>query len=338
MSTATAHVAAQADSLGMAMIAASAVPLLLLDGSLRVIAFSRSFEAGFLHDAAHMIGRPLASLGSGEWGGDALQRRLEVAIAERTPMVGHEVDLRPNGRPALHLSLGAEIIEDGAADGPRLLLAITDLADIRARDKAEQDRLDDKDLILQELRHRIANSLQIISGLLMQTARRTASEETRGHLEAAHHRILSVAAVQEHLALARTGEVGLRRYLTTLCNNIAASMIADPAQLVLEVVVDDSVCDADDATSLGLMSTELVINALKYAFPDGRPGKITLSYASSASGWRLCVADDGVGMRGDRPLVSTGLGTVIVDAIARKLKATVLVEGGPPGVKVSIDG
>ncbi len=315
------------------MIAASGVPLLLLDDKLRVIAASRSFATTFLLDAAQVIGRPLAGLGSGEWGGDRLQSLLAAAIADGVPIVDHEMDLRPKGRPNRRLSLSAELVQDG-----QLLLALTDLTDLRAHAKAEQDQREDRDILLQELQHRIANSLQIISSVLMQSARRSDSRETRDQLEATHHRILAVAAVQSHLAAARTGEVRVRLYLTTLCRSIAASMIADPARVSLEVMVDDSVSDADSAMSLGLIATELVINALKHAFPDGRPGTIMVSYESNASGWTLCVADDGVGMRADVPLVRTGLGTTIVDALARKLKAKVVIGFGAPGTRVSING
>jgi two-component system, sensor histidine kinase PdtaS len=334
MPTAATLVACRPDSLGLAVIAASRVPLLLLDDRLAVVTASRSFVASFGGDVSRMIGLPLAALGSGEWGGDHLQQRLADVIATGEPIAGHEIDLRQRGR----LSLDAEAVDD-VMDGERfLLLSLTDLGPIRAQMKAEQDRIDERDVLFRELQHRIANSLQIISSVLMQGARRTGSEETRGQLEAAHHRILSVAAVQNHLAATRTGDVRLRPYLTTLCRGIAASMIHDPARVALDVMVDDSVAGADDAMSLGMIATELVINALKYAFPDHRPGKIALSYESGADGWTLLVADDGVGMRADAPLVPTGLGTTIVDALARKLKARVLIGFGAPGMRVSIDG
>lgn len=322
-----------ADELGLAVIAASGAPLLLLDDQLTVLAASRSFAAAFRLDPAQIIGQPLDALGSGEWGGDRLHRLLAAAVASGAPVVGHEVDLRPKGRSNLRLSLNAERVPCG-----RLLLAITDLTASRARAKAEQGQREDRDVLLQELQHRIANSLQIISSVLMQSARRTGSRETREHLEATHHRILSVAAVQSHLAAARTGDVRLRLYLTTLCRNIAASMIHDPAQISLEVMVDDSVIDADGAMSLGMIATELVMNALKYAFPDRRPGKIKLSYESHGDGWTLLVADDGIGVRTDLPVMPTGLGTTIVDALARKLKAKVLIGFGAPGTRVSING
>jgi two-component sensor histidine kinase len=86
---------------------------------------------------------------------------------------------------------------------------------------------------------------------------------------------------------------------------------------------------------LGLIVTELVINALKHAFPDGRPGKITVDYDFHGPNWVLCVRDDGVGMPLIAP-VQTGLGTSIVAALAGQLNASVEVTPPNPGTQVSI--
>ena len=85
--------------------------------------------------------------------------------------------------------------------------------------------------------------------------------------------------------------------------------------------------------SLGLIVTELVINALKHAFPDDRPGKIVIDYSFHGPNWNLSVYDDGVGM----PTVARkGLGTSIVQALARQLSASVETSPQHPGAQVSI--
>ena len=87
---------------------------------------------------------------------------------------------------------------------------------------------------------------------------------------------------------------------------------------------------------MGLIVTELVINALKYAFPDGRPGKITIDYNFHGPNWILCVSDDGVGMPAAGAVVRTGLGTNIVQALAKQLSASVQIVSQHPGTKVVI--
>jgi two-component system, sensor histidine kinase PdtaS len=186
------------------------------------------------------------------------------------------------------------------------------------------------------LHHRVANSLQIIASVLMQSARKVQSEETRSHLFDAHQRVMSVASLQQQLAASRAGDVQLRPYLTSLCESIGASMIRDHDQLSLEVRADDGTMTADTSVSLGLIVTELVINALKHAFPDDRKGKILVDYQTHASNWTLSVTDNGVGMPAEPDSAKAGLGTSIVQALTKQLGANISVAGAHPGTKVSI--
>jgi two-component sensor histidine kinase len=160
------------------------------------------------------------------------------------------------------------------------------------------------------------------------------SEETRVHLQAAHHRVLSIAAVQRQLAITGAERVALRPYFTQLCDSLGASMIYDPESLILSVRSDESAVSADTSVSLGLLVTELVINALKHAFPGGRGGAINVDYSAHGADWTLSVCDDGVGMGDSNP--KPGLGTSIVKALATHLGARVFVENSEPGTHVSI--
>jgi two-component sensor histidine kinase len=147
---------------------------------------------------------------------------------------------------------------------------------------------------------------------------------------------MSIAAVQQHLAASRLGKVELRPYLIQLCKSLGASMIHDPKVLSIEVVVDDSVTDADISVSLGLIVTELVINALKHAFPGHRPGKIVVTYASHGPNWTMSVSDNGVGMSAAADGNKPGLGTNIVEALAKRMDAKVQVASANPGTEVSV--
>jgi len=202
--------------------------------------------------------------------------------------------------------------------------------------RQKDDLLREKAVLLRELQHRVANSLQIIASVLLQSARRVESDETRAHLYDAHQRVMSVAALQKQLATTSGEDVALRDYFTDLCHSIGASMIRDHSQLSLEVTSDDSIASADTSVSLGLIVTELVINALKHAFPGRRNGRIAVDYRSDGPEWTLSVADNGVGMSRDPASSKSGLGTSIVSALAQQLKAGVQVSEDEPGHKVSI--
>jgi two-component sensor histidine kinase len=170
----------------------------------------------------------------------------------------------------------------------------------------------------------------------MQSARKVQSEEARSHLHLAHQRVMSVAALQRQLAASKVGDVELRPYLTALCESIGASMIRDHNQLSLDTTVDDTVTSADVSMSLGLIVTELVINALKHAFPEDRSGKIKVDYHSHGPNWTLSVTDDGVGMPSDAASVKPGLGTSIVQALSAQLHGVIKVSDVHPGTAVYV--
>jgi two-component sensor histidine kinase len=219
----------------------------------------------------------------------------------------------------------------------RLLLTVTDVTDALAAEKLRSDLMREKDILLQEVQHRVANSLQIIASVLLQNARKVTSPESRLHLTDAHQRVMSVAAVQKQLAASRLGDVILKPYFTQLCESLGASMIADHDQLRIDVQGDGSATSAEISVSLGLIVTELVINALKHAFPGGRKGVISVDYHSYFEGWALSVSDDGVGMPGADDLpAKAGLGTSIVNALATQLSATVEVVDLKPGTGVKV--
>lgn len=252
------------------------------------------------------------------------------------------MDLTREGQETRRLVLNVKKLDYGNTDNVRLLLSVADVTDARLAEKLREDVLRQKDdlvrekaILLQELQHRVANSLQIIASVLLQSARRVESDETRTHLYDAHQRVMSVAAVQRQLATTTLGDVGLRAYFADLCQSIGASMIRDHNQLSLEVSSDDSFASADVSVSLGLIVTELVINALKHAFPGRRKGKI-LVYRSVGSDWTLSVGDNGVGMPTDPASTKSGLGTSIVLALAQQLHANVDIADADPGHRVSV--
>jgi two-component sensor histidine kinase len=113
-------------------------------------------------------------------------------------------------------------------------------------------------------------------------------------------------------------------------------MIRNRDKLQLELSVDDSVVNADVSVSLGLIVTELVINALKHAFPGDRAGKIMVDYFSYGPNWRLSVRDNGVGMPANPESTKPGLGTSIVEALVRQLNSRIKVADAHPGTDVSI--
>lgn len=325
-----------AESLTLAVIAASTGPLLLLDGSLNIIAASTSFGTTFGLASANVAGRTLAELGVGEWAAPQLGALLAATASGSAEVDAYELDWERPGHDACRLVLNARKLAYEDSETVRVLVSIADVTQIRLTERLRDEALHDKDVLLQELQHRVANSLQIVASVLLQSAKRVNSDDSRRHLYDAHHRIMSVAAVQKQLAVSRQGNVALQPYLTELCRSVGASMIRDHDQISLKLDSDETVTSADASISLGLIVTELVINALKHAFPGHRHGIISVDYQASGSDWTLSVGDDGVGMPADPSSSPAGLGTSIIQALSKQLRAHVVVTDSQPGTKVSI--
>jgi len=203
-----------------------------------------------------------------------------------------------------------------------------------------QELLREKDMLLEEMEHRVANSLQIIASILLIKARTVQSEETRLQLEDAHQRVLSVAAVQQHLHVGGGGNkpIEVANYLTKLCETLAQSMIGDSRPIALIVDADAGTAISREAVSIGLIVTELVMNALKHAFPSEKSNAaIVVSYKVAGTDWKLTISDNGIG----KPDVSAsatkaGLGTGLIKALTRQLNAVVDIASDARGTAVTI--
>jgi two-component sensor histidine kinase len=325
-----------AKSLATALLQSSEVPTLLLDQQLHVIGASASFLLSFQLSTDEVIGRGLASLGAGEWNVRQLLTLLKLTSQDHAAVDGYELNFTAPGSEPRRLIVSAYKLDYGEAEAIRLVLTATDVTSTRLAEKLKDDLLREKNILLQELQHRVANSLQIIASVLLQSAKKVQSDESKGHLRDAHNRVMSIAALQKQLAATRLGDVELKPYFESLCASIGASMISND-QLTLASNVDASSVKADVSVSLGLIVTELVINALKHAFPGpDRPGQIDVDYRSAGDGWTLSVTDNGVGMPADHASATPGLGTGIVDALSKHLSGIVTVTDRGPGTRVLV--
>jgi chemotaxis protein methyltransferase CheR len=220
-----------------------------------------------------------------------------------------------------------------------ILLGIEDVTQPRLLEREKDELLRLKDVLLAELEHRVANSLQIIASIILMKARTVKSEETRLHLQDAHERVMSVAAVQQQLhAAGSSGPIEIAPYLSQLCKTLATSMIGDTRPISLKVIGEGGSATSRQAESLGLIVTELIMNALKHAFPgDKRDGQIVVAYEISGTDWKLSVSDNGIGKPdGVFAQSKTGLGTGIVKALSGQLDAKVETLAGPEGTTVSV--
>ena len=337
---------AEANLLAQAIVNTIPEPFLVLDADLRVLEASRSFYNIFKVDPAHTQGCLLYALGHGQWDIPALRLLLETILPERVAMDGFEVD---HDFPAIGhriMLLNARKVLYDESDTMAILLAFRDVTDRRAIEhekeallKRSEELRRQNEVLLQEMKHRVANSLQIIASILLLKARAVSSDETRFHLRDAYQRVMSVAAVQQHLDMADCiDQIEVAIYLEKLCAGLSASMVGGDEPVAIKVTSDTGMIPSVKAVNLGLIVTELVINALKYAFPGHRhEAAIEVRYTIDRDDWTLVVSDNGIGKAAAKPpKTEDGLGTTIVAALAKQLDAQVTMTNGMAGFTVTI--
>ena len=230
--------------------------------------------------------------------------------------------------------LNAQEVRFKNGEEKKVLLSISDVTEKLKLEEDNRKLLEHKDVLLAEMKHRIANSLQLIASIMLLKANVVKSEESREQLTDAHQRIISIATVESQFRpTGEQGDIDVNEYLTGLCASIAASMMREK-HLSLLVTATPTIVTSNDAILLGLITTELVINALKHAFPGGAAGTINVTYETDRDAWRLGIADNGVGIQTIKNV--DGLGTGLVDAMSHQLKAVVEKDTSEKGTTVWI--
>lgn len=311
-------------------------PFLVLDSDLRIIVASRSFYKKFQVNKEETQGRFLYEIGGGLYDIPALRHFLNNIIPEHAVMKEYKLvhNFATIGVRTLLLSAREVVYENSAHK--HLLLSIGDVTGQELLDEEREKLSKQKDLMLKEMRHRMANSLQLIASVLILKSEAVESPEVRTHLQDAHQRIISIATVEKFLdttTLAEEVEVG--PYLSGLCESLGKSMIGDKP-LTITVESSGGMTSSSQGISLGLITAELVINSLKHAFPTGGKGEIVVKYEIINGGWTLSVKDNGVGITID-PMRKEGLGTTIVQSLARQIGARMRIETSPKGTAVFIE-
>jgi PAS domain S-box-containing protein len=314
-------------------------PLLVLDHDLRIVAASRAFFQIFHLLDQDVRGHLIYEIDNGQWNIPELRTILETIANDHATVEGYEVDREfPRVGRRIMLLNARKVFYEAGAD-TTTLLAFEDITQRRATEERVQELLREKDMLLEEMQHRVINSLQIIASILLIKARTVQSEETRLQLVDAHQRVLSVAAIQQHLHVSSRGApIEIANYLTKLCETLAQSMIGDSRPISLKVEADSGTLISHQAVSIGLIVTELVMNALKHAFPrEKNDAAILVSYKVADADWKLTISDNGGGMP-DRSASQKkgGLGTSLVQSLAKQLEAGVETASDFHGTAITI--
>lgn len=210
----------------------------------------------------------------------------------------------------------------------------------RAKEAAEREVREARDyaqLLLREVNHRVSNSLALVAAFVKMQASAVQDPGARDALEATQARIMAIAGIHQRLYTSNDVRfVGIDTYLASLVEDLDSAMRASGREHPIRLQAEPIQLPTDKAVSLGVIVTELVTNAYKYAYPKGTDGEIRIRVTREGDSSRLLVADDGVGHRPSAAPEGTGLGTKIVAAMAANLRANVEYDETHAGTRVSL--
>jgi two-component sensor histidine kinase len=205
--------------------------------------------------------------------------------------------------------------------------------EVARRTQELQAALEEKSRLLQELDHRVKNNLQVVASLVLLKSRRIKDQVARRVLTDMAERIAALSTAHRLLA-ADSGATwfDLREFMTDLSQDLMVPLNPEEIEVVLDV--DPVAVSGSKAAPLALLVNELVGNALRHAYPNGR-GRLSIK-AKAEGALRIVVEDDGVGL-GHHASSDESFGKTLIDMLARQLKASIEWEDAAPGTRVVLD-
>ncbi len=223
----------------------------------------------------------------------------------------------------------------GAEHEPHFIILKRDITGRKQAETALQKAFEENRNLLGELQHRVKNSFSMISSMIGLAAGAASSPDTEAALSELDVRVMSVSELYSLLyASGSFTEVRLEDY----CDRVAATIVGLSENISIETDMESMVVSVKRAAPIGLIVTELVTNAVKYAFPGGRPGIISVSLKKNSRGAILVVRDDGVGLPAGFDLAaSRGMGLNLVRSLLSQIDGKFRLEADVKGTSCSVD-
>ena len=212
----------------------------------------------------------------------------------------------------------------------------------RDRKRAEAQikaSLQEKEVLLKEIHHRVKNNLQIISSLLNLQADYLKDNQAIEIFKVSQNRIESMALIHEKLYQSKDlAKINFADYIQELATSLFCSYEVNLNAITLKMNIEDVILGIDSAIPCGLIINELIVNSLKHAFPEGKQGEISIDFCSkNASEFELVVSDTGIGLPKDLNLQNTkSLGLQLVNALTNQLEGNIKIMKNS-GLKIIIN-
>jgi two-component sensor histidine kinase len=184
-----------------------------------------------------------------------------------------------------------------------------------------------------EAEHRVKNTLQLISSIVMLQGRRADDDGARQALRAVQQRVAAVSVAHRHVTWSEDAEeVELAGLVREIVGDLAGSAGREGVDIDLDL--ESVVIPGRHGAPIALLVSEAVGNALRHAYPGERNGRVRVGLRRTLDGFELAVADDGVGM--DPTASKTGFGLTVAQLMAQQLRGRLETSAGQPGVRIAV--
>ena len=302
-------------------------PLVILDENLRISSANEAFYRVFELSAEHADQAYFFDVNDRQWDRPELRKAIAGVLKNETLLEDIEIEgeFRHLGSRVLHLNL-KRVNQKNQNSSVLILVAIED---ITARRRLEETSA----TVMNEIHHRVKNNLQVVASLLDLQSKKIQDEKAVEAFKDSRDRVRSMALIHEKIyQSAQVGEIQFKDYLREMMNHLMQLYAGNSRKIELVLEGEDIYLNLDQAVPCGLIANELLSNALKYAFPEERSGRIQieLSYKTlknqSTGEFALTVMDNGVGFpAGFDPRIPKTMGMNIVGSLTRQLQGRIEV-------------
>ena len=247
-------------------------------------------------DRASLIGKPLTRFVSMEDQDTFYLHRLQVLKKNGNHTC--EIKMMNYNKTPFYARLESIVVQGEDETAAKLRTAITDITDRKMIDQQLQASLKEKEVLLQEVHHRIKNNMQVMISMINLQCEKIEDKQICDELNKIVDRINSMVLVHDQLYKSKDFlKVDINKYIHRIAQNLFVSHGVDTAKISLKIGKSDISLSLDSAISCGLIITELITNSLKYAFPKNRKGEIRVEFGYLGDGQlEMRMSDDGVGM------------------------------------------
>ncbi|MGH8178666.1 MAG: sensor histidine kinase [Steroidobacter sp.] len=313
--------------------------MLIMDSAGLIVLANAQIERMFGYDRSELIGQPLEKLVPERYRAHHFQLRAEFLADAHPRTMGKGRDLYGLRKDGGETPVEIELNPLRTSEGLSVLCSVVDVTERKRFEAALRDQLRERDVLLQEIHHRVKNNLQVISSLISLQLGRMEPGGSYDALQECSLRVLAIAHIHEQLYLSQDfSRVPFSDYAQSLAAIVFRTTGVSSERVRLDLVLQPVSVAVDAAIPCGLILSELITNALKHGFPQGRSGCISIELRQTdRNRLFLAVSDDGVGLpEGFDPAHCDSLGMQLIQTLAAQIGGEFSVQDGGGGARFQL--